>query len=263
MPFKYSPEGNIETVEVNGAKLPVFVYPDGKEVPFDADGTLGKISQLNGEAKTHRERAEAAEGKLKAFEGIEDPAAAIKALGTVANLDAKKLVDAGEIEKVKLEYGKALEAQYAPFKTRAEELEGRLNGLLINDVFSKSKFIAEKFAAEGPAGVEIARALFATRFKVEGDKVVAYDGQGNKLYSRIKPGEIADADEALELMVDNYPHKASILKGPGSSGGGAPNHGSGGGGGQPKTPASLTEAKTREERVAVLNARLQAAGNGE
>jgi len=34
---------------------------------------LATITKLNGEAKGHRERAEAAEAKFKPFEGIEDP----------------------------------------------------------------------------------------------------------------------------------------------------------------------------------------------
>ncbi len=40
---------------------PVYVHDDGKEVAFDAVGTVATISRLNGEAKSHRERAEAAE----------------------------------------------------------------------------------------------------------------------------------------------------------------------------------------------------------
>jgi hypothetical protein len=90
---------------------PVYVHDDGKELSFDAPATVSTISRLNGEAKSHRERAETAEGKLKAFEGIEDPAAAKKAMATVKNLDDKKLVDAGEVEKVKNEAIAAVEAQ--------------------------------------------------------------------------------------------------------------------------------------------------------
>ena len=65
MPFKFTPEGQIVTQEINGQKLPVFVHADGKEVPFDADSALGKISQLNGESKQHREAKEAAETDRK------------------------------------------------------------------------------------------------------------------------------------------------------------------------------------------------------
>ena len=95
MPFKTDTAGNIVTQETNGQKLPVYVHADGKEAPFDGDATLNTISRLNGEAKGHRERAEKAEGTLKGFDGITDPAAAMRALNTVKNLDEKKLVDAG------------------------------------------------------------------------------------------------------------------------------------------------------------------------
>ncbi|WP_236175349.1 DUF6651 domain-containing protein [Pseudomonas pseudonitroreducens] len=212
---------------------PVYVHDDGKEVAFDAPGTVSTISRLNGEAKSHRERAEAAEQALKGFEGITDPAAALKALSTVKNLDDKRLVDAGEVEKVKAEAIKAIEDRYAPMVKENETLKGQLNSHLIGGAFASSKFIAEKFAAEGPAGVEIARALFGNSLKVEDGKVVGYDQSGNKLYSRARPGELASAEEAIELLVDSYPHKNSILKGSGANGGGA-GHG-GGNGGSKKT----------------------------
>lgn len=210
---------------------PVYVHDDGKEVAFDAPGTVSTISRLNGEAKSHRERAEAAEQALKGFEGITDPAAALKALSTVKNLDDKRLVDAGEVEKVKAEAIKAIEDRYAPMVKENETLKGQINSHLIGGAFASSKFIAEKFAAEGPAGVEIARALFGNSLKVEDGKVVGYDAQGNKLYSRARPGELASAEEAIELLVDSYPHKNSILKGSGANGGGA-GHGGGNGGGK-------------------------------
>lgn len=210
---------------------PVYVHDDGKEVAFDAPGTVSTISRLNGEAKSHRERAEAAEQALKGFEGITDPAAALKALSTVKNLDDKRLVDAGEVEKVKAEAIKAIEDRYAPMVKENETLKGQLNSHLIGGAFASSKFIAEKFAAEGPAGVEIARALFGNSLKVEDGKVVGYDQSGNKLYSRARPGELASAEESIELLVDSYPHKNSILKGSGANGGGA-GHGGGNGGGK-------------------------------
>jgi hypothetical protein len=102
-----------------------------------------------------------------------------------------------------------------------ETLKSQLHAQMVGGAFSRSKFIAEKFAAEGPAGVEIAQALFGARLKVEDGKVIGYDASGNKLYSRSRPGELADPDEAIELLIDAYPHKGSILKGTGASGGGA------------------------------------------
>lgn len=254
MPFKFDANGAIVLQEVSGQKLPVYVHADGKEVPFDADSTISTISRLNGEAKTHREGKEALEAALKPFKdaGISDPLAAAKALATVKNLDDKKLVDAGEVEKVKAEVGKALEEKYAPYKTRAETLEAQLNSHLIGGVFSGSKYVATKFAAaDATAATEIARALFGNRFKVEDGKVVGYDAQGQKLYSRARPGELADADEAIELIVDAYPHKASILKGSGSSGSGAQGGGGGGGGGKRTVTRAQFDAMDPSAKSAV------------
>ena len=61
--------------EVDGDK-PIYIHDDGKEMPHDAPHSVATIARLNNEAKTHREAKEAAEKALKAFEGIEDPAAA-------------------------------------------------------------------------------------------------------------------------------------------------------------------------------------------
>ncbi|MFH7191473.1 hypothetical protein ACHWGL_31730, partial [Klebsiella pneumoniae] len=57
--------------------------------------------RLNGEAKSHRERAEKAEGVAKAFEGIADAEAARNALETVKNLSAGDLVKAEKVEEIK------------------------------------------------------------------------------------------------------------------------------------------------------------------
>lgn len=229
MPFKIDPTtGAIVTQDVNGQKLPVFVHADGKEVPFDGDSTISTISRLNGEAKSHRERAETAETALKTFEGIADPAAARKALETVKNLDDKKLVDAGEVEKVKAEAIKAIEEKYAPTVKKVTALEQQLYGEKIGGAFARSKVIAEKFAI--PA--DLVQARFGSAFKIEGDKVVAYDASGNRIFSRARPGEVADFEEALETLVDQYPYRDQILKGSGASGSGAGGNGNQGAGGK-------------------------------
>ena len=199
---------------------PVYVHDDGKEVAVDVAGTVATISRLNAEAKAHRERAEAAESKLSRFEGISDPDAARKALATVSNLDAKKLVDAGEVERVKAEAVKAVEERYRPVMEKSSQLESQLHQYMVGDAFARSQFIGSKFAAEGPAGIEMAKALFGNRMRVEDGKVVAYDAQGNRIYSRANPGNLAEPDEAIELMVESSPYRDHILRASGASGSG-------------------------------------------
>ena len=223
---------------------PVYVHEDGKEVAFDAPGTVATITRLNSEAKGHRERAENAEKAVKAFEGIDDPAAAKKALATVANLDAKTLVDAGEIETVKTEISKAFQLQLDEVTGKAKTLEQQLYAEKIGDSFSRSKFIADKLAV--PA--DMVQATFGQNLKVEDGKVVAYDAQGQKIFSRARPGELADFDEAIETLVSQYPHRDHILKSSGANGGGAQN----GGGNNQNTKGNFGGGK--EDRVAAIKA---------
>lgn len=202
--------------EVTDGK-PVYVHDDGKEAAFDAVGTVATISRLNGEAKGHRERAENVEKQLKGFEGIESAEDARKALEIVRNLDAKKLVDAGEVEKVRAEAIKAIEEKYAPVIKERDSLQSALVSEKIGGSFARSKLIAEKLAI--PA--DLVESRFGSQFKLEDGRVVAYDSTGNKLFSRANPGELAKFDEALEIIIDQYPYKDNILKGAGASGSGA------------------------------------------
>lgn len=247
MPFKYAPDGSLVTADVDGKKAPVFVYPDGREIPFNADQAVSKIAELNRESQERREAAEAAAKKLAAFADL-DPEAARKALSTVKNLDDKKLVEAGEVERIKAEAIKSVEAQYAPFKTKAEQLQSLLDSKLVEGVFSNSKFVATRFAAENAAAAaQIARSLFGSRFKVDGEKVYAVDESGQKIYSRARPGEIADPEEAIQLIAESSPLRGSILKGSGGSGGGASNSAGGGGGKRTMTRAEFNALTPAEQ----------------
>lgn len=212
---------------------PVFVHDDGKEIAFDAKAAVAKISSLNAEAKKRREERDEARDLLKAFDGLEDAETARKAINIVKNLDAKKLIDAGEVEKIKSEAIKAfderykgLEEKFAPIVTERDSLKTQLVREKVTNAFARSKMITDKLAI--PA--DMVQSKFGDAFKVEGDHVVAYDATGNKLFSRAKPGEIAGFDEALEIMIDQYPYRDHILKGAGASGGGA--QGAGGAGGK-------------------------------
>lgn len=261
MKLKLDDKGN---VVVQDGK-PVYVGDDGKDVVYDPPAMYSKIIALGAEAKTHREAKEAAETKLKGFEGIADPAAAVKALEIVKNLDEKKLVDAGEVQKIKDAAIKASEDKIVAIsKGHAEEL-GKLKGEndtlrttynseKIAGAFASSKFVTEKVAI--PA--DMLQARFDKSFKVEDGKIIGYDASGNKLFSRSKPGDPADFDEAIELLVDAYPNKEHILKGTGSTGSGSKST-NGGGKGDPSFKGKGNMGGSREERTAAINARFGSA----
>lgn len=242
MPFKFDANGAIVLQGEGDKKLPVFIHPDGREAPFDADATVQTISRLNGEAKSHREAKEAAETKLKAFEGIDDAEAARKALDTVKNIKDGELVAAGKVQEIKdaaaasakqavADATRAAEAREKALQAERDALTAQLNNHIIGGSFAGSKFISEKLAI--PA--DIAQKVFGDRFKVENGKLVPLDQAGNPIFSATRHGEHADFEEALQVMVNQYPNKEMILKGTGASGSGAGGSGGGGGAGGKKT----------------------------
>lgn len=236
---------------------PVYIHDDGKEVAFDAPRAFAKIGELTTEAANSRKRAEGAEAISKPFveAGLTDPAAAVSALATVKNLDQKSLVAAGDVERIKTEAIKAVEDKYRPYVKKSEASDALLASYMVGNGFKGSKVATEKLAAKGQAGADIAQALFGSRFKVDGDKVIGHYQNGEKVFSRSRPGELADFDEALEQILDAYPHKDSILAATGASGGGAPQGGNPAAGGGKKTMTRSTfDAASQMERAAFAKA---------
>ena len=231
---------------------PVYLTEDGKEIAFDAPATKDTIARLNKEAQTNREGRESAEGKLKLFEGIEDPAKALKAMETIRNLDDKKLIDAGEVDRVKLQakeaFDEQLKAQERKYKPIVEELgsvKNELHAERLGGAFGKSKFIADKLAIP----VDLAQAKFGTNFTIEDGKIRAKGPDGNLVYSRVNPGNPAEFDEALEILVDAYPYRDSILKGSGATGGGASGNGGGSNGGKKQVSRAQFDASTPMDKA--------------
>lgn len=206
---------------------PVVIHDDGKEAGFDIPGTYSRMTADGRENADLRRKLVDAQAAAKPFEGM-DAEAVRKALETVANLDAKKLVDAGQVETVKAEAIKAVQEQYKPIIEERDALKGQLFQEKIGGSFARSKFIAEKVAVPS----DMVEAMFGRAFKIEDGRVVAYDPNGQKVFSRVRPGEPADFEEALEALVTAYPNKDAILKA------------SGGTGSDTKQPAGQPGAKT-------------------
>lgn len=217
--WKVDADGNL-VKDANGN--PIRVDDKNKEQSVAVD----TISKLNGEAMGHRERAELAENKLKAFDGL-DPAAARTAVDRVKKLGDKQLYESGDVEKLKEEITKGFTDQMAGLQTELSGAHTRIADMAITNAFNGSKFVQEKLII--PA--DIARQAFGRFFTVDpksGAMTIKRDN-GGEVFSNTRHGEKASVDEALEILVGEYANKDKILKGDGQGGSG--NEGNGGNGG--------------------------------
>jgi hypothetical protein len=240
MPWKMDNDDHIVMQDGN----PVFVHPDEKETAFDAEKSLAKIVELNSEAASRRRELREVEEKFKPFGEIEDPTewleSAHTALETVKNFDDKKLIDAGEVERVKNEVTKVMQEKLEEVKEKLDAKDATLQREMIGGRFARSKYITEKLAIPQ----DMVESRFGGNFKIEDGVVVAYDHVGNKIYSREDPVDPAGFDEALEILVDNYPHKDYILKATDAKGSGAPH-----GDGRPTGVKSREDLKTPKDKA--------------
>ena len=198
--------------EVDEALHPYYVEQDG-QYRLNVEGgfkTSEEITNLTKALNTERENRSKLESQLKKFEGIEDPEEARKAIETMSNLDKKKLIDAGEVEKVKAEVQKAMQSKIDELEKSVSQKEETLRKELIGGRFARSKFLSDKVSAP----TDLIESKFKDSFQVENGTVVAKDQHGNPIYSKERPGELADFDEALGLLIEQYPHKDVILKKP-------------------------------------------------
>ena len=232
---------------------PVYIDPDGKELPLDPVNMYTKIIELGQESKKHREAAKTASEKLQVFEGIEDltdwKKQADEAMEKIANFNDKDWLKAEKVEKLKEEmassYNEKLTNVQNGFNLKEKDYKQALNTkdaqmrkLMITNLFSTSPY----FSGSNPKTTlppAIAESYFGKNFKVEEDektkmvKLVPYHDNGEVVLSRERPGEIADLPEAMTAIFEASPFKDQLLK---SSGGG-----SGAGGGQgdgDQTPGS-------------------------
>lgn len=239
----------LKTVSVEGQEYaaiqdgkPVYVQEDGKEIAFDAPHTVETLNRTRGEATGRRKAIEALEQQVKQFEGI-DPDQAREAIKLVENYDDKKKVDAGEVERIKENLIKSMTDKYAPLEKQVEELRAQLYQEKIGGSFARSMYIEEELVIPP----DIAMSYFGNAFKIEDGEMVAYDRHGNKIYSPSRPGEVADFEEAIGFLVDQYPQKDRIKKGTQASGGGIKNNPSN------NAPDKPPEKFTESERTALFH----------
>ena len=228
MKLKLNEEG---TIVLSEDGLPVWVLDDETEVAYDVPKVISDLQKANNESAGRRKKIEELEAKIKPYEGL-DVEAAKKAIETVKSYNDKQLLDVGEVEKVKKATGEAYEMRIndltKDLTSKIEEKENMLkkkdkqiNDLLIKGAFTGSKFLLEKTNMP----TDIAYSHFGKFFTVEevdgALRTVAAFENGERVYSDINPGSIAQPEEAIEKLVSKYPYKDSILKGAGGSGTGA------------------------------------------
>ena len=224
--YEWKMDGDTMAVDADGN--PIWITGD-KEMSVKGD----TVSSLQGEAKRHRLRAEKAEADLTKFEGIDDPEAARKALETVKDIDTSKLINAGKLDEVRQQMTQQFESKITAAEQKAADAIKQRDNTLLDSVFNGSDFARDRLAVP----IEMVRATFGDRFKVEDGKVVATDANGEQIYSDKNMGHPASFDEALEKIINGYKHKDSILKAPDAAG-----TGSGGGGGSRGRPRTISRA---------------------
>lgn len=188
---------------------PVVVDDAGKESTIDAIGNQLIIANLHKESAGHRKDAE----KYKVIVdqvGDMDLDAAQAALSTVASMSDQHKLD---LDTLKKEMNTTWETKFQKETDRSTKLEGDLFEATVTSQFATSETL--KTTVLTP---DIAAKFFGGHFQLDGS---AKDAAGNTIFSKEKPGEPAKFDEALSIIIDNYPGKASILKGSGASGGGS------------------------------------------
>ena len=258
MKLKLNEDGSATVVDGK----PVYVYDDGKEVPFDVDATIRRISNLTDEKERHYTNVTTLKDSLAKYEGIEDPDAAREALVTVANLKDKDLVDAKEVDTLKANLSKMFEDErnqltttFNSQKTELEQAVGERDGV-IRELMIGGKFASSPwFSGEKPKTIlppDIAAEHFGRNFRVEGEgsdvRVVGYLN-GDKILSRERVGEPAGFEEALSVVINSYSQKDRILR---ETAGGAGGSGNTGSGGKNTITRNQFDSKSQAERTAFV-----------
>ena len=197
---------------------PVYTKDDGSEVTFDYNNMSVILQERIDKNSKLKSKNEELEKQIKSFEGIEDPEAAIKALETVKNIDAKDLIEAGKVEEIKAAAIRSVEEKYKPFEEQVSTLQSELYNEKIGNKFASSQFISEKMSIP----LDFVKSGFNQYFSIEEGNVIAKDASGNVIYSDEDPGTPANFDEAMKKLVYASPHRDHLLKGAGSTGTGAP-----------------------------------------
>lgn len=211
--MKYALDEN-GNVKLKDGKI-VLLDDDGKEVAFDALVANNTISNLHKEAAEHRKKS-SERGKIIDKLGDIDIDAAKEALQTVQSMSQEHKL---QVEQLKENLNKTWQDKYQQKEEEAKSLSQKLYDATVTAKFATSEAVKKTILTP-----DIAAKVFGSHFKEDG---TAVDFNGNTIYSMEKPGEAAQFDEALNVILNNYPNKNAILRGSGANGSGSHNSGPG------------------------------------
>lgn len=266
--------------EDGDVKKPIYIDPDGKELALDPPAMYQKIIDLGAENKKHREEKQTLRTSMELFDGIDDlgewKTKADQALEKVANFNEKDWLAADKVQKLKDDIKDSYETQIKQqadafvlkeesFTSKLSKKDEQIRRLMVDNKFATHPL----FSGQKPkTNVLPAMAVdhFGKQFKIEeNDKtgelsLIGHYANGDIVYSKEKPGEIADFREAMNLIFDAHPDKDAMLRG------GAAGTGSRGGDGEgdfdeadelkklEKEYAAAVEAKDAKNSVRLKNA---------
>jgi len=242
---------------------PVYIDPDGKELALDPPAMYQKIIDLGAESKGHRIKKEELSTQLELFTEVEDlpkwKKDADAALEQVANFKDKDWLKADKVEKLKSDMKtaheeniagiqKSFSLKEADFTEKIGKKDIQIRKLMIDNKFATHPL----FSGKNPkSNVLPAMAVdhFGKQFKIEEAEktgeltLTGYHTNGDIVYSKEQPGEVADFNEAMLLIFDKHPNRESMLPS------GPPGSGGGGGDGDDDT-TNLTEIGKLEKEYA-------------
>ena len=236
MDYVLTENGNIKVTDGKPT-----VLSDGKEIAIDAIGANGRVAELVTQRDQLKTDLRNVTDKLTAFAGIDDPAAAIKAMQDIGSIGDTQQA---ELDTQREEINKAWEVKQTAWDKSDGDKSIALRKATIERDFATSEMVKGLTIPS-----DIAYTKFGPQFNDDG---TANDLSGNPIYSLANPGKTAIGEEAISLVLNGYANIKKITKA-GSSGGGAGGGANSGGAAQSITHEQFN-GKTPKEKTAFVRA---------
>lgn len=234
-------------VKVTDDGKPIFINDKDKEVPVDVPVMYQKILDLGNESKSNLEKLDELKQTFSVLDDIEDVPACVetakKAIEQVENFNDKDWMKVEKVESLKRQMKDAQATELKQVKKQfettitdqqvdLEKKDGIIRKLMVGNKFAVSPLFAGKDPKTSMTP-DVAEAFFGHHFKVEEDEkngnapvVRAYFSNGDPVVSARPESvvELANFDEAIQIIFDQYPNRDQYVptggRGSGAGGGG-------------------------------------------